>query len=236
MEVEYELSSTKMLLVDVDTFLIEVLTNQLQKESISEILTSSTISDAKEVIPRFKPDILLLNVNMPDGTGIDFCDFLRQNGFDKPIIMLTGKGSENDVIKCLNVGANDYITKPVRYGDLLGRVRSQLRRFNSFHVVSSIIGPLEFTSTNKKLSIVGKPKTILLTEKETLILKMLFSSFPTPVTKEALLQDVWGFQSDLATHTLETHIYRLRQKIKFLTEGPFIFTTEHGYGLVGGEL
>jgi DNA-binding response OmpR family regulator len=84
------------------------------------------------------------------------------------------------------------------------------------------------------LSIAGKPKRIPLTEKETLILKMLVRSFPTPVAKEVLLQEVWGFQSDLATHTLETHIYRLRQKIKTLTEITFIFTTENGYGLVGG--
>ena len=235
MNVTYDLSSTKLLLIDADTFSIDVLTNQFQQEGIGELLSSCTIGNAKELILSFKPDVLLLNVRMPDGTGIEFCEFLRQDGFDKPIIMLTGKENENDVISSLNVGANDYVIKPFRYSDLLTRVKSQLSKFNSSHVVCSNIGPLEFTPYNKKLSIPGKSKKILLTEKETLILKMLVSSFPTPVAKEVLLHEVWGIQSDLTTHTLETHIYRLRQKIKVLSEVSFIFTTEHGYGLVGGE-
>ena len=234
MSVEYDLPSIKLLLVDDDTFLTEVLTSQLQQEGIGETLSSATINNAKELVPSFKPDILLLDVNLPDGSGIDLCDFLRQTGFEKPIIMLTGKGSENDVINGLNAGANDYITKPVRLGELLARVRAQLRQFKSSDAARFSVGPLEFTPANKMLSIAGKPKRIPLTEKETLILKMLVRSFPTPVAKEALLQEVWGFQSDLATHTLETHIYRLRQKIKTLTEITFIFTTENGYGLVGG--
>ncbi len=116
MSVEYDFSSIKLLVVDDDRFLTEVLTSQLQQEGIGEILSSSNINDAKEMVHSFKPDILLLDVNLPDGSGIDLCDFLRQTGFEKPIIMLTGKGSENDVINGLNAGANDYITKPVRLG------------------------------------------------------------------------------------------------------------------------
>ena len=234
MSVEYELPSIKLLLVDDDTFLTEVITSQLQQEGIGEILSSANINDAKKLVPSFEPDILLLDVNLPDGSGIDLCDFLRHTGCKKPIIMLTGKGSENDVINRLNAGANDYITKPVRLGELLDRVRAQLRQFKSSDAARFTIGPLEFTPANKMLSIAGKPKRIPLTEKETLILKMMVRSFPMPVSKEVLLQEVWGFQSDLATHTLETHIYRLRQKIKTLTEVTFIFTTENGYGLVGG--
>ncbi len=115
-------------------------------------------------------------------------------------------------------------------GELLARVKTQLRQFKSFDAARFTIGPLEFTPANKMLYIAGKPKRIPLTEKETLILKVLAHSFPTPVAKEVLLQEVWGFQPDLATHTLETHIYRLRQKIKKLTEikkNGFIFSTEN---------
>jgi len=234
MSVECDLPSIKLLLIDDDTFLAEVLTSQLQQEGIGEILSSASIGDAKIMVPVFKPDILLLDVNLPDGSGIDLCDYLRQTGFEKPIIMLIGKGGENNVINGLNAGANDYITKPVRLSELLTRVRAQLRQFKSFDADRFTIGPLEFNPANKMLSIAGKPKRITLTEKETLILKMLVCSFPTSVAKEVLLQEVWGFQSDLATHTLETHIYRLRQKIKTLTETTFILTTENGYGLVGG--
>ena len=142
MSVEYDLPSIKMLLVDDDMFLTEVLTSQLQQEGIGQILSSANIKDAKELVPTFKPDILLLDVNLPDGSGIDLCDFLRQTGFEKPIIMLTGKGSENDVINGLNAGANDYITKPVRLGELLARVRAQLRQFKSSDAARFTIGPL----------------------------------------------------------------------------------------------
>ena len=235
MSVEYDLPSIKLLLVDDDTFLTEVLTSQLLQEGIGEILPSANINDTKKLVPSFEPDILLLDVNLPDGSGIALCDFLRQTGFEKPIILLISKGSENDVINGLNAGANDYITKPVRLGELLALVRAQLRQFKSTDATRFTIGPLEFTPTNKMLSIGGKPERILLTEKETLVLKMLVLSFPTPVAKEVLLKEVWGFQSDLSTHTLETHIYRLRQKIKTLTEFTFIFTSENGYGLVGGS-
>ena len=126
MSVEYDLPSIKLLLVDDDTFLTEVLTSQLQQEGIGEILSSANINDAKELVPSFKPDILLLDVNLPDGSGIDLCDFLRQTGFEKPIIMLTGKGSENDVINGLNAGANDYITKPFATQELVEKVKSLL--------------------------------------------------------------------------------------------------------------
>ncbi|NCF47553.1 MAG: response regulator, partial [Alphaproteobacteria bacterium] len=145
MSVEYDLPSIKLLLVDDDTFLTEVITSQLQQEGIGEILSSANINDAKKLVPSFEPDILLLDVNLPDGSGIDLCNFLRQTGFEKPIIMLTGKGSENDVINGLNAGANDCITKPVRLGELLDRVRAQLRQFKSSDAARFTIGPLEFT-------------------------------------------------------------------------------------------
>ncbi len=234
MSIEYDLSSSKLLLVDDDTFLTEVLTIQLQKEGIGEILSSGNIGDTKTLLTEFRPDILLLDVNLPDGSGIDLCDFLRQAGFEKPIIMLTGKGIEFDAINGLNAGANDYIKKPIRLGDLLARVKAQLRQFKSSDADRFTIGRLEFTPANKMMSIAGKPKRITLTEKETLIFKMMVRSFPTPVSKKALLQEVWGFHSDLSTHTLETHIYRLRQKIKTLTKSTFILTTENGYGLIEG--
>ncbi len=233
MDVEYELQPIKLLCVDDDKFLTEVLTSQLQQERVGEILSSGNIGDAKILVPSFKPDILLLDVDLPDGSGIDFCVFLRQTGFEKPIIILTDKGSENDVINGLNAGANDYITKPIRLGELLARIRAQIRQFKSSDSAPFTIGLLEFTLANKMLSISGKPERINLTEKETFIIRMLVESFPTPVSKEVLLQEVWGFQSDLVTHTLETHIYRLRQKIKRLTATTYILTTENGYGLIG---
>ena len=235
MIIENDITSAKLLIVDDDILLSEVISSQLEKEKLGAIYTSSNIADAEALIHTFEPDILLLDIELPDGSGTEFCQKLRQTGFEKPILMLTGKGDENDVIEGLDAGANDYITKPIRFGELLARINSQLRQFKSSDEARFTIGPMDFTPANKMLGLAGMPKKILLTEKETLILKMLFRAFPKPVTKDILLQDVWGFQSDLATHTLETHIYRLRQKIRTLTDLSFICTTENGYGLVGGN-
>ena len=232
MIVENDLSNIKLLLIDDDRFLTEVLTTQLQLEGVGKIQSSENIKDAKKLICVFKPSIILLAANLSDGTGIDLCRQLRQKGFKKPIIMISDNGDENDMINGLNSGADEYFKKPIRFEELLVRIKVQLRQLKLSDSARFTLGSLEFLSSNKILSVVGKPQKVALTEKETLILKMLFSSFPKPVAKEALLREVWGFQSNLTTHTLETHIYRLRQKIKILTQITFILKTKHGYGLV----
>ena len=232
MIVENDLSNVNLLLVDDDKFLTEVLTTQLKKEGFGKILSSENIEDAKKLISIFKPNIILLGVNLPDGTGMDLCRNLRQKGFKKPIIMISDNGDENNIINGLGSGADEYFKKPIRFEELLVRIKAQLRQLKLSDSARFTLGSLEFLSSNKMLSVVGRPKKVTLTEKETLILKMLFRSFPKPVAKEAFLREVWGFQSDLTTHTLETHIYRLRQKIRMLTEITFILKTKHGYGLV----
>ena len=223
----------KLLLVDGDLFLAEVLKKQFLNEGVREFQSISNIGDAKLLIERSKPDILLLNISLPDGSGIDFCKNLRQNGFDKPIIILVENASQNLSIDGLNAGANDYITKPLRINELFTRIKMQLRKFSSFDSAKFSIGSLEFVPSKKLLAVLGETKKTLLTEKETLILNILVQHFPKPVAKNILLKEVWGFQTDLSTHTLETHIYRLRFKIKTLKKETVILTTKNGYALIG---
>ena len=232
MNFECNLLSAKLLLVDNDLFLIEVLKKHLMNEGLREFQSTTNIDNARSLITNFQADILLLNAILPDGSGMELCSYLRQAGFEKPIIMLIENHNQNHSIDGLNAGANDYITKPIRINDLFSRINFQLRQYNLNVSDRLLVGSLEFAPTKKELSLLGKSKKLLLTEKETLILNILFQSFPGPVAKEVLLREVWGFEADLSTHTLETHIYRLRLKIKNLTKKTLILTTKNGYVLI----
>ena len=123
--------ANKLLLVDGDLFLAEVLKKQFLQEGVGEFRSTSNINDAMSLIHSFKPDILLLNISLPDGSGTGFCNHLRQNGFEKPIIMFVENGNQNLSIGGLNAGANDYITKPVRINELFTRIKIQLRKSSS---------------------------------------------------------------------------------------------------------
>jgi DNA-binding response OmpR family regulator len=157
---------------------------------------------------------------------------LRKSGFKAPIIMLTGHDTDSDTILGLESGANDYITKPFRFAVLLARIRAQLRQHEASEDAVFIIGPYTFRPSSKLL-LSPKGSKVRLTEKETAILRYLYRAGQKPVSRETLLQEVWGYNSGVTTHTLETHIYRLRQKVEKDVAAPAILVTEAGgYKLV----
>jgi DNA-binding response OmpR family regulator len=172
-------------------------------------------------------DAVLLDIGLPDGDGRDFCAKLRRDGKRMPVIMLTGADAEQDVVRGLDAGANDYIAKPFRLGELLARVRAQLRVFDNSEDAVFTIGPYLFRPAAKLLLEPARNRKVRLTDKESNILKFLYRAAGRPVPRQVLLNEVWGYNSAVTTHTLETHIYRLRQKIEpdpsrarlLLTEG-----------------
>ncbi len=224
-------STSRLLIVDDDAYLRATLRQQLAVEGFSEIFEVGVVADLDNVLANANPDLILLDVQMPDGNGIDICQRLRRNGFAKPIVMLTAKGAEDDIVRGLEAGANDYITKPLRLGELIARIRTQLRQFKASDDARFEIGNLSFVPANKMLHEIGTDRMQALTEKESTILKFLYRAFPNDVTKSQILAEVWGFQNGVSTHTLETHIYRLRQKISRLTKEHLVLTTEKGYRL-----
>jgi DNA-binding response OmpR family regulator len=224
-------STSRLLIVDDDAYLRATLRQQLAVEGFSEIFEVGVVADLDNVLANANPDLILLDVQMPDGNGIDICQRLRRNGFAKPIVMLTAKGAEDDIVRGLEAGANDYITKPLRLGELIARIRTQLRQFKASDDARFEIGNLSFVPANKMLHEIGTDRMQALTEKESTILKFLYRAFPNDVTKSEILAEVWGFQNGVSTHTLETHIYRLRQKISRLKKEPLVLTTEKGYRL-----
>ncbi|MBM3518678.1 MAG: response regulator transcription factor, partial [Alphaproteobacteria bacterium] len=178
-------------------------------------------------------DLIILDVGLPDMDGRELCRLIRRAGIKTPIIMLTGADSEADTILGLDSGADDYVTKPFKLGVFLARIRAQLRLHERSEDAVFSIGHYSFRPAAKALVDPVSKKKIRLTEKETAILKYLYRAGEKSVARELLLNEVWGFNPTVTTHTLETHIYRLRQKIERDPGNAEILVTEPGgYRLV----
>jgi len=225
------LVGARLLIVDDDAFLRATLREQLSIEGVKQIDEAATLTEVFDCVNEGEPDLIILDIRLPDGNGVAICQKLRDRGFANPIIMLTGQDSEDDIVAGLEAGANDYVIKPMRLGELLARIRSQLRQHKSSDTARFSFGGLSFVPANKLLFDDRSNRKAVLTEKEATILKFLYRAHPNGVSKEQLLTEVWGFQDGLSTHTVETHIYRLRQKISRLTSAPVVLTTRLGYSL-----
>jgi DNA-binding response OmpR family regulator len=225
-------TARKILIVDDDEELRGMLTEQLAVHDEFEPRGVGTGAHAIEAAKAEHPDLVLMDVGLPDIDGREAVRMMRQDGYKAPVIMLTGHDSDSDTIMGLESGANDYVAKPFRFAVLLARIRTQLRQHESSEDAVFTIGPYSFRPASKLL-LDPKGGKIRLTEKETSILRFLFRAGELAVARETLLQDVWGYNSGVTTHTLETHIYRLRQKIEQDAANPAILVTEAGgYKLV----
>jgi DNA-binding response OmpR family regulator len=223
--------SARLLIVDDDAILRNTLRQQLASEGFNVVVEASTVLEVFERLPDANPDLILLGACLPDGNGLETCQKLRERGFAKPIVMLVGQNSEYDIVAALRAGATDFILKPMRMGELLAMVRLQLWQQNVSDTARVSISGLGFVPDNKLLLSADESKKVTLTEKEAKTLKYLYRAHPAAVTKEELLTEVWGFQTGLSTHTVETHIYRIRQKIQRICKKPVIMTTNTGYSL-----
>jgi DNA-binding response OmpR family regulator len=205
----------RVLLVDDDATLQGLLAEQLETTREFSTLCVNDAAAALRAAPCEHFDLVLLDVGLPDMDGRDLCRELRNKGLRAPVIMLTAADGEADTIMGLEAGANDYVTKPFKLGVLMARIRAQLRQFEQSEDAVFTIGPYSFRPSSKMLLDNEKAgKKVRLTEKETAILKYLLRAGTKPVPREILLAEVWGYNAGVSTHTLETHIYRLRQKIE----------------------
>ena len=222
----------QILIVDDDEDLRDSLKDQLALHDEFDVQMASTAAKGVEVARGNHFDLLVFNVGLPDMDGREAVKMLRKSGFKSPIIMLTGHDSDADPILGLDAGANDYITKPFKFAVLLARIRAQLRRHEQSEDAVFNIGHYTFKPASKLL-VDEKGKKVRLTEKETSILKYLYRANEKVVTRDVLLHEVWGYNAGVTTHTLETHIYRLRQKIeKYPSNSELLITETGGYKLV----
>ena len=220
-----------LLVVDDDTDLREALAEQLELEEF-RVVQAPTVQAGFDAALAERPDLLILDVDLPDGDGRDLCRRLRDTGVAAPILMLTGAAEDADAIRGLESGADDYVVKPFRFAVLLARIRAQLRSHEQSEAAVFSIGPYRFHPA-QKLLLDARGRKVRLTEKETSILKYLYRKRGDPVGREELLTEVWGYNAGVSTHTLETHVYRLRQKVEPPGADKIIVTEGGGYRLAG---
>ncbi|MBF9039695.1 response regulator [Rhodobacterales bacterium LSUCC0387] len=222
----------KILLVDDDEDIREALSEQLVMTEDFDVFEAGTGAQAMEKAKHENYDLVILDVGLPDTDGRDLCRLMRKQGIKCPIVMLTGHDSDADTILGLDAGANDYVTKPFKFSVLQARIRAQLRQHEQSEDAIFQLGPYTFKPAVKLLETEDKKK-IRLTEKETNILKFLYRAQDGVVARDVLLHEVWGYNAGVTTHTLETHIYRLRQKIEpDPSNVQFLVTEGGGYRLV----
>jgi DNA-binding response OmpR family regulator len=225
-------SGKKILLVDDDTPLREALLEQFGLLDEFDITEAETAAAGLEAAKTGSFDLILLDVGLPDNDGREVCRAMRKHNVNCPVIMLTAHDTDADTILGLEAGANDYVTKPFRFAVLLARVRAHLRSHEQSEDATFEIGPYTFRPSAKMLVDIEKKK-VRLTEKETSILKFLYRAGDKVIGRDILLHEVWGYNSGVTTHTLETHIYRLRQKIEPDPSNAALLVTEPGgYRLV----
>jgi DNA-binding response OmpR family regulator len=225
-------TAKKILLVDDDEALRDSLSEQLAHHEEFTTELAATGQAAIETAKSAHLDLIILDVGLPDMDGREVCRVMRKSGVKCPIIMLTGADTEADTILGLNAGANDYVVKPFRFGILLARIRAHLRSHEQSEDAVFRIGQYTFRPS-AKLLIDDSDSKVRLTEKETSILKYLYRAGERVVGRDVLLHEVWGYNSGVTTHTLETHIYRLRQKIEIDPSSAELLVTESGgYKLV----
>ena len=217
----------RILLVDDDGDLREALAEQLMMIDDFDVFEADTGQNGVDRAKDEMHDLIILDVGLPDIDGREVCRIMRKNGVKCPILMLTGNDSDADTILGLDAGANDYVTKPFKFPVLLARIRAQLRQHEQSEDAVFAIGPYSFRPGTKML-VDEEEKKIRLTEKETNILKFLYRAGGRTVERDTLLREVWGYNAGVTTHTLETHIYRLRQKIEPDPGQARILVTETG--------
>lgn len=222
----------KILLVDDDADLREALGEQLIMTEDFDVFEAGSGADAIVKVKEALFDLIVLDVGLPDTDGRELCRRMRKQNVKCPILMLTGHDTDADTILGLDSGANDYVTKPFRFPVLLARIRALLRQHQQSEDAVFQLGPYTFKPAVKML-VTEDDRKIRLTEKETNILKFLYRASDGVVARDVLLHEVWGYNAGVTTHTLETHIYRLRQKIEpDPSNARLLVTDSGGYRLV----
>ena len=226
----------RILIADNDPALLDMLTEQLQRgDEYIAVIADSGI-EALTLAKKEPFDAFIIEISLKDIYGLQICKNIRQKGSFAPIITLGEPCNSEDEKLSLDLGANDHLTKPFRIGLLLTRLRALIRHQESNASSILKIGHYSFQPSNNLLQNIADNENVRLTDKEVEILQYLHRARDQIVGRDVLLSEVWGYKSNIKTHTLETHIYRLRQKIeKDPTSAEIIVTERGGYRLVLSE-
>lgn len=220
-----------ILIIESDAELSDALMRHLVLHRDYAVVQASTAAEGIKRAAEVRPDLIIMDIQLRDMDGRETCRTIRTRRFFAPILMLTGDISDPELILGFEAGANDFVRKPVRFALLIARVRAHLRAHEWSASESFRIGPYEFRPLSKVL-IDANHRKIKLTEKETALLQFLYRVGEKVVSRDELVAAIWGLNSSTTIHILETHIYRLRQKIERVPSEPrLLITTGHGYSL-----
>ncbi len=221
-----------LLIVEDDSAIAKGLRDALEFEGFS-VSHCDTGAGALKHVAMQKPDCMILDLMLPDLNGYAVCETLRKAGHRFPIVMLTARGQESDKIRGLDVGADDYITKPFSIGELVARIRAIFRRIERLegetgrnHVFS--LGAIQVDPAGQKI-VKGK-HTIALSFYETEILRVLHERQGTPVSRDELLSKIWGIEAGPNNRTVDNCIVKLRKKIEDDPNQPQFILTVYGQG------
>ena len=219
-----------ILFVSEALLLKELLLDQLQKQGEYLLEESLSVTEATSIIVKEHFDCILIDSSLADVSLSSLCENIRQKGVRSPIILVAEERGEDVAIAALDAGANDYVLKPFKINVLVAKIRSNIRQFEQSEFAILRFGRFSFKPGDKILLNNSSREEVRLTDKETAIIKLLYLSGGEVVTRATLLEEVWGYNTTLTTHTLETHIYRIRQKVGNASSGQdFIATESEGY-------
>lgn len=224
--------SYKILVVDDEEAIVRLATFNLEKEGFAT-LKAYDGREALEIIEEKQPDAVLLDIMLPELDGYEVCKQIRQKNNSIPVLMLTAKDEEIDKVLGLELGADDYITKPFSPREMIARVRAVLRRSKTpekqEHNDDVIkVGRLEIDSSRYKVTFDDKP--IELTPKEFELLNLLVRNIERVMTREILLDHIWGYTYAGDTRIVDVHISNLREKIELNPKKPSYIKTIRGVG------
>ncbi|TNE72195.1 response regulator transcription factor [bacterium] len=220
-----------ILIVEDEPSLVFTLQDTLENEGYQVSVTHNG-NDALAVIAKKAPDLMLLDIMLPGMSGYEICKKVREDKHLFPIIMLTARDQEIDKVTGLNIGADDYITKPFGVKELLARIQARLRRSHTY-VKTGPISELQLGEVKVDLinSVAVRPDgNQELTTREVELIRYLYAYANEPVSRDALLEHVWRYEFSTNTRTVDVHVSKLRSKIELKPEDPHFLVTLHGVG------
>ncbi|WP_018127982.1 response regulator transcription factor [Balneola vulgaris] len=222
----------KILVVEDEPSLIFTLQDTLESEGF-EVIVSEEGEGAVDLVKEHRPDLMILDIMLPGKSGYDICKEIRELKFTFPIIMLTAKDQETDKVKGLELGADDYLTKPFGVKELLARIKARLRRsgtYSNTDVVDILkLGEVKIDLSENEAYHPGD-KVVELTAREVELIRYLLSNANSPVSRDELLEKVWRYEYSTNTRTVDVHISKLRAKIEVHPDDPRYLITLHGVG------
>lgn len=222
-----------ILLVEDDRPLALGFIYTLKKEGFG-VFHATNLEQARNIFDKEHIDLILLDVMLPDGTGYEFCEEIRGRAYDIPIIFTTACDEESNIVMGLDIGADDYITKPVRLKELISRINANLRKRNRIQNNRGVGNKLQsgdLTIDFLKHSVKKKDKEIILTLGEYKLLLILMENSPNVMSRNVLLEKLWDVEGDFVEgNTLNVYIKRLREKIEDDLKSPYYIQTIRGIG------